>query len=108
MTKYIQTIKDYNSILLNNPKKLIIVDFFATWCGPCKKIAPTIEKLVKMYTKTCIFIKIDIENITLEPIVTAYNVNAFPTFVFIKNSSIIGSMTGADSTKLEFTIKKYI
>ncbi|CAD5211792.1 unnamed protein product [Bursaphelenchus xylophilus] len=60
---------------------LVVVKFFATWCGPCRMMAPKFLKLSNEYTGvTCVEIDVDEQ----EELVQAYDVNVMPTFVFVK------------------------
>lgn len=74
-------------------KGLVVIDFFATWCGPCKKIAPFYDELAKVYPNVA-FLKVDVDE--SGEIVERFNVNAMPTFVFLKDSQIVKVIEGAD------------
>ena len=62
-------------------EKIVVLDFFATWCGPCKAMAPTMEKMEKKYGDKIEFRKIDIDQ---EPqLAQKYDINAVPTLVIL-------------------------
>src|SRR5574344_2125998 len=69
------------------------LDFWATWCGPCKKIAPDIEALAKEYEGQVVVGKIDVEE--AEELATQFGVRNIPTIVFIKNGEIVDKVVGA-------------
>ena len=69
------------SILSNGT---VIVDFYAEWCGPCKKYAPEFEKLANLFTKMT-FVKVNTEE--HESIVEKYSVTSLPTTLVLVNSS---------------------
>lgn len=64
--------------------KLVVVDFFATWCGPCKMIAPKVEEMEAEFKDTVVFLKVDVDE--AEDAAMEYNITAMPTFLFIKNN----------------------
>jgi thioredoxin 1 len=72
---------------------LVVIDFFATWCGPCKKIAPAFEELSKKYTSIT-FLKVDVDE--SGDLVNQYSISAMPTFVFLHNNSVFNRIEGAD------------
>jgi thioredoxin 1 len=81
------------------PKKgAVVIDFFATWCGPCKRIAPTFEKLAEAFTGIT-FLKVDVDE--SGDLVNTYDVNAMPTFIFLKDGVVIKRVEGADLKELE-------
>lgn len=57
MVKVVGTKKEFDEILAGAGSKAVVVDFYATWCGPCKVIAPYYEALSKEYTDV-IFLKV--------------------------------------------------
>lgn len=83
--------------------QLVVVDFFATWCGPCKRISPYIESLSQQY-RDVTFIKVDCDE--AEAIATQYQIEAMPTFVFIKNGMEVERFSGANQSKLLDTITR--
>lgn len=76
---------------------LIVVDFFAEWCGPCKAIAPVLDQLSNRYNSVK-FIKVDVDQ--LQDLARKYQVNAMPTFKFFKNGQVIDEVVGADPNKI--------
>jgi thioredoxin 1 len=76
----------------------VVIDFFATWCGPCKRIAPTFEKLATSLTSIT-FLKVDVDE--SPQLVNEFDISAMPTFVFLKNRQEIKRIEGADMRELE-------
>ena len=84
--------------------KLIIVDFTASWCGPCRYIAPKFAELSNQY-QNVLFLKVDVDEVPKLPQI--YEVAAFPTFKYLKNSKVVDKLEGADPGTLEDLIKKH-
>jgi len=101
---HIESINHYRHILLNNPDKLVVCDFFATWCGPCQMIAPQIESMAEMF-RNVIFIKVDVDE--LKDVAMMNQVRAMPTFMFFKNGAKIAQFEGADSSRLQSMVLQY-
>jgi thioredoxin 1 len=74
-------------------KGLVLVDFYAQWCGPCKRFAPTLEKLSKEYTNVS-FYKVDVDVVPQE------SITAMPTFVLYRDRTEVGRVTGANENNL--------
>eukprot|EP00912_Choanoflagellata_sp_UC4_P001241 UC4_evm2s776 len=85
-------------------KKVVVVDFFATWCGPCRMIAPTFEEYSNKYPAG-LFLKVDVDK--CKEVQRAYGVRSMPTFIFFRGTTKIDQMTGADPQMLEQKIQQY-
>ena len=84
---------------------LVVVDFFATWCGPCKAIAPNIEQMANEEFSDVKFLKVDIDQ--LEELAVEYNITAMPTFKFIKGQKEVDELVGANVEKLKEKINTH-
>jgi len=73
----------------------VLVDFWATWCGPCKMVAPIIEELSKEYEKKIKIGKINIEENPRTP--THYGIMSIPTLMFFKKGQVVGQALGVVS-----------
>ncbi|MDD5281979.1 MAG: thioredoxin [Candidatus Omnitrophica bacterium] len=72
-----------------------LVDFWASWCGPCKMIAPHIDELAKEYAGKMKIGKIDVD--ANPKVATEYGIMSIPTIVFFKNGKVLNQITGAVS-----------
>lgn len=98
MVTHIKDKADLESKLTDAGDQLVVIDFFATWCGPCKMISPKLEELAAEYNNVHIF-KVDVDE--CEEIAMEYNISSMPTFVFIKNKQVIQQFSGANYDKLK-------
>jgi len=87
---------------INN--KLVVIDFTATWCGPCQQIAPLYKSLSEENTNV-VFLKVDVD--TNQEATMHYGVQAMPTFVLIKGGQVIDTIQGADISSLKMAIQKH-
>jgi len=78
--------------LLQSGKPLVI-DFWATWCGPCKQIGPSIEELATEYEDKVTVAKCDIEE--NDDLVAKFGIRNVPTVLFIKNGEVVDKQVGA-------------
>lgn len=85
--------------------KLVVIDFFATWCGPCKMIAPKLEAFADNMPDDLVVLKVDVDE--CEDLAQEYNISSMPTFVFVKNSAKIEQFSGANVASLEALIHKH-
>eukprot|EP00178_Gracilaria_changii_P023616 TRINITY_DN71428_c0_g1_i1.p1 TRINITY_DN71428_c0_g1~~TRINITY_DN71428_c0_g1_i1.p1 ORF type:complete len:105 (+),score=24.61 TRINITY_DN71428_c0_g1_i1:43-357(+) len=83
---------------------LTVVDFYATWCGPCKAISPKIEEFSNTYSSVT-FLKVDVDE--AEDIAQQEKISAMPTFKFYKSGSQVAEVIGASSEKVENAIKEH-
>lgn len=94
------TLSDVEGILLKASAegKLVVIDFSATWCGPCKMIAPLFKELSED-NPNVVFLKVDVDE---NPDTAAkYGVSAMPTFVFIKKGEVVDRLMGANPAALK-------
>ncbi|XP_005177432.1 thioredoxin-2 [Musca domestica] len=96
---------DFDQQLENAGDKLVVVDFFATWCGPCKMIAPRLQELSNEYADKIVVIKVDVDE--CEDVAMEYNISSMPTFLFIKKKQELEKFAGANAEKLLATIQKH-
>ncbi|KAF7798524.1 hypothetical protein EIP86_009745 [Pleurotus ostreatoroseus] len=101
---HINSLAQLNGILDKSKDKLSVIDFHATWCGPCHAIAPVFEALSKQYTNVN-FLKCDVD--AAKDVAGHYRVSAMPTFVFLKGRTQVDSVRGANRSALESGIRKY-
>ena len=73
--------------------KPMVLDFWATWCGPCKKIGPIIEELASEYEGQVIIVKVDVEE--AEDLTAEFGIRNVPTVIFIKNGEVVDKSVGA-------------
>ena len=107
MVKIINKEEFKNEIL--NDDKLCIVDFFATWCEPCRMLAPVVEAVSvdEEINNKVNFYKIDIDG--NEDLAAEYKIEVVPTLIFLRNKEIIKTMEGyKEIEELKNAIKSVI
>lgn len=70
----------------------VVVDFFATWCGPCKMMAPVLEKLDAEYEGKALIGKLDVDE--NGELAAKYGVMSIPTLIFFKDGQVVSKMVG--------------
>eukprot|EP00577_Skeletonema_sp_RCC1716_P024125 CAMPEP_0113404542 /NCGR_PEP_ID=MMETSP0013_2-20120614/18450_1 /TAXON_ID=2843 ORGANISM="Skeletonema costatum, Strain 1716" /NCGR_SAMPLE_ID=MMETSP0013_2 /ASSEMBLY_ACC=CAM_ASM_000158 /LENGTH=103 /DNA_ID=CAMNT_0000290161 /DNA_START=49 /DNA_END=360 /DNA_ORIENTATION=+ /assembly_acc=CAM_ASM_000158 len=96
MVKYVESEGEWMALM--NEEKLVVVDFTASWCGPCQMVAPHFEAMSKEYTNV-IFVKVDVDN--QDKIAQMCGVRAMPTFQFFKGGKKVDELMGADVATLK-------
>ncbi|TPX37133.1 hypothetical protein SmJEL517_g01014 [Synchytrium microbalum] len=99
MVHFVQSADEFHTTIAGD--KVVFVDFFATWCGPCKAISPIFEKLSSQFPNA-VFIKVDVDEIP--DISEEAGIRAMPTFQTYKAGKKIAELVGADPKKLEAMI----
>ncbi|XP_014206140.1 thioredoxin [Copidosoma floridanum] len=105
--KIISNVAELEETLKNAGDKLVVIDFSATWCGPCKMIKPKYEELsLKEEMQNVIFLSVDVDE--AEDVAMAYQIESMPTFVFLRDNKKLEQFSGANLDKLSDTIKKHM
>uniref|UniRef100_A0A8C9LA58 Thioredoxin n=1 Tax=Pavo cristatus TaxID=9049 RepID=A0A8C9LA58_PAVCR len=92
MVKSVGSLSEFEAELKAAGEKLVVVDFSATWCGPCKMIKPFFHSLCDKFGDV-VFIEIDVDD--AQDVATHCDVKCMPTFQFYKNGKKVGSFCGA-------------
>ncbi|KID79508.1 Thioredoxin [Metarhizium brunneum] len=100
----VKTAEEFQKAVTENDR--VIVDCFATWCGPCKAIAPILEKHSEdaVFKDRVHFVKFDVDE--LPAVTQALGVRAMPTFFFFKDGKKVDEMVGANPPALLEALKK--
>ncbi|KAL2349312.1 hypothetical protein Fmac_003312 [Flemingia macrophylla] len=85
--------------------KLMVIDFTATWCGPCKYMDPVIQEFAAQYTNVE-FIKIDVDE--LMGVAQEFQVQAMPTFILMKKGKVVDKVVGAKKEELKKLLEKHL
>ena len=90
-----------------NPTKLIVLDFKASWCGPCRAMKSFIEYLQNEYPNV-VFEEIDIENEALSSITEKFDIAKVPTLIYMKNGTVYHSLIGTNKENIENAVNEYL
>eukprot|EP00698_Gefionella_okellyi_P003642 TRINITY_DN13411_c0_g1_i1.p1 TRINITY_DN13411_c0_g1~~TRINITY_DN13411_c0_g1_i1.p1 ORF type:complete len:202 (-),score=37.74 TRINITY_DN13411_c0_g1_i1:115-720(-) len=102
--KHIKTHSAFQEELSGNANKLVVVDYYADWCGPCKAIAPLYQQLADQYPHA-VFLKVNVDE--NRETSSANGISAMPTFQFYKNGTKLTEFRGADQAQLRDLVAKH-
>ncbi|KAG8430326.1 hypothetical protein GDO86_017981 [Hymenochirus boettgeri] len=103
MVRHIENLEEFNAALQEAGDKLVVVDFTATWCGPCKMIGPLFETL-SAENKDVVFLKVDVDD--ANDVAASCDIKCMPTFHFYRLKEKIDEFTGANGAVLVAKIEK--
>ncbi len=83
---------NFTQVVLNSDKP-VLVDFWATWCGPCRMISPIVEELATEYEGKAVITKCDVDSSSEVPV--KYGIRNIPTILFFKNGELKDKIVGA-------------
>lgn len=78
--------------VVTNAQKPVVIDVYATWCGPCQQVKPVFEALAKELSESYVFAELNVDE--ARELAVTYGVTSVPTFIFIKNNEIKGKALG--------------
>ena len=86
---------------------LAVVDFWATWCGPCRMVAPILDQLAAEYQGKAKVAKLDVD--ANQKTMTRFNIRSIPAILFFKNGALVDSVIGAvPKAKLESKFQEHV
>eukprot|EP00833_Pecoramyces_ruminatium_P018435 jgi/Orpsp1_1/1192467/evm.model.d7180000093538.1 len=101
MITEIENLAAFNTAIAN--EKCSVVDFYATWCGPCKMIHPRFEKFSETYTNIS-FYQVNVDQ--AEDVTAHCGIQCMPTFKFFKAGQLIKEIQGANVRAIEDALKE--
>lgn len=94
------------SVLTVSHEVPVIVDFSAAWCGPCKKLAPVLEKIYDEYSDRAYFVKVDIDE--LPKIAAQYNVSSVPTLLMFAFGEVSATIPTESARKVKASLEELL
>ncbi|XP_018593721.1 thioredoxin-like [Scleropages formosus] len=96
----------FDQALADAGDKLVVVEFSASWCGPCNTIAPFFEELSEREeNQNIVFLKVDVDD--AQDVANFCDIKCMPTFHFYKNGKKMDNFSGSSSEKLEQLLKEH-
>ena len=101
------TITSENLSSLKSGDLPLVVDFWATWCGPCRMVSPIISELAAAYDGKVVIGKCDVEE--NEDVASEFGIRNIPTILFFKGGEVVNKLVGAQpKAKIEEAIKQLL
>jgi thioredoxin 1 len=99
------TESNFNEVI--NGDKLVVIDFWAEWCGPCRMVSPVIDSLAEDFADDIVVAKCDVDDLSF--VAEKYGIRNIPAVLFIQNGEVVDRIIGANPkekyvTKINFLI----
>ena len=75
----------------------VLVDFWATWCGPCRMVSPIVDQIAVETAGSAKVCKVDVDDDANQELVSRFNIRSIPTLLFFKNGKLTDTLVGATS-----------
>jgi thioredoxin 1 len=103
----VESMNDWNQMKSSMGQRLVVIDFFATWCPPCKSAAPVFGKLSTEYDDAQVmFLKVDVDKVG--DLSKEFGVRSMPTFKLIKGGKQVDELVGWSEDRLRMLITQHI
>ena len=89
---------------IEKSSNIILLDFYANWCGPCKRLTPKLEEMENEFPNV-IFIKINVDD--LDELSEKYSIKCMPTIIFKKNNDIVNRIEGSNIDEIRTTLNNF-
>ena len=99
--QYLNSTETFNTVMASAGDRVVLLDFTATWCKPCKKLEPVVHQLAAEFAAQIIVCKIDVDH--CPELQTSFGVSSIPTFLFIRHNTRFHSLTGPAEAELVST-----
>ena len=101
------TITNENFSTLKHGNLPVVVDFWATWCGPCRMVSPIISELAEVYDGKVVVAKCDVEE--NEDLAAEFGIRNIPTILFFKGGEVVNKLVGAQAkAKIDEAIQQLL
>ena len=102
--KEIKNFKEFEKVIENG--KPVLLDFYADWCGPCRALLPTVEKLAEKHSEDFEIVKVNVDNNA--ELAQHFGVRSIPALFFIKDKEVVEKLVGVQTeAALEAKIQSY-
>jgi thioredoxin 1 len=107
-SEHVQTLTDANfETTVNQTTQPILVDFWAEWCGPCRRLAPTVDELANDYNGRVLVAKMNVDENPATPM--RFSIRGIPTLLLFKGGQLVEQVVGlADKAQLKKILDKHV